>query len=221
MNQPISVLLVEDHTLMRLGLRISLEKAEDIRVVGEAGDGLEALAKVEALSPDVVVMDLGLPKMDGLEATARIRGQEGAPRVLVLTSYDDEHKVLAALRAGAEAYCLKDLSEERLAAAVRAVHQGTVWLDGAVARHVLDRRLDSGEAQLRVDAAQAGVLSEREQEVLQLLGEGLSNQEIAEKLIISLATVKTHVRHILQRLDVEDRAQAVIQALHRGLLKLG
>lgn len=221
MHARIRVLLVEDHALMRIGLKVSLEQSGEIEVIGEAGDGLEALELVEQLAPEVVIMDLGLPRMDGIEATRRIRARAAAPHVLVLTSHEDEDKVIAALRAGAEAYCLKDMSETRLVAAVRAVHQGTVWIEGSVAKAVLQPRLSAPAPGPVVTAAAAALLSDREREVLQLMAEGLSNQDIADRLIISMATVKTHVRHILQRLDAEDRAQAVIGALQRGLLSLG
>jgi len=236
---PIRVLLVEDHQLTRIGLKTVLERTADIHIAGEAENGEDAVRKVGELRPDVVLMDVGMPVMDGIEAVNRIREQYKDINIIMLTSHDNEQDILASLSAGASGYCLKDVEPERLYTAIRAVNGGDIWLDSTIAGRVMkiqQSRLmhQSSDVAYKADAATTGgapvrptqpslpalpdALSPRELEVLGLLVDGLSNQEIADKLVISLATAKTHVRNILNKLAVDDRTQAAVQAMRRGLV---
>lgn len=235
--QSVKVLLVEDHKLTRIGLKTVLERTSDIKVVGEAENGEEAVQKVRELMPDVVLMDVGMPVMDGIEAVKQIRGLFPEVNTIMLTSHDNEEDILASLSAGACGYCLKDVEPERLYTAIRAVKGGDIWLDSTIANRVMkiqQSRLsnqknesqsptsqspaqDSGRQETPM-APMPDALSPREMEVLGLLVDGLSNQEIADRLIISLATAKTHVRNILNKLAVDDRTQAAVHAMRRGLV---
>jgi DNA-binding NarL/FixJ family response regulator len=232
---PISVLLVEDHTLTRIGLKTVLARAQDLKVVAEAGNGEEAVKLAFELKPQVILMDVGMPVMDGIEATKKIREQAPDVNVIMLTSHDNDRDIFASLSAGAAGYCLKDVAPERLYAAIRCVNAGDVWLDSAIANKVIKKYSPlptmagqqlaepSGEIKTREyksepDSKLPEPLSPRELEVLNLVVEGLSNQEIANKLIISLATAKTHVRNILGKLAVDDRTQAAVSAMRRGLV---
>ncbi len=229
----IRVLLAEDHLLTRIGLKTVLEKTEDIRIVGEAENGEEAVRLVGELKPDVVLMDVGMPVMDGIEAAQRIKETYKDINIIMLTSHDNERDILASLSAGACGYCLKDVGPERLYTAIRSVNRGDIWLDSTVAGRVMKVYQGSmggshatAQQNNRTDYSSRGTplpplpdaLSPRELEVLALLVEGLSNQEIAEKLIISLATAKTHVRNILNKMAVDDRTQAAVHAMRRGLI---
>jgi DNA-binding NarL/FixJ family response regulator len=211
------VLVVDDQPLVRAGLRKVFEIDPAIAVVGEAGDGAAAVTAARALRPDVVVMDIRMPVMDGLEATRRLAGptSDGA-RILVLTTFDLDDYVFEALRAGASGFLLKDSPPEDLLAAVHTVASGEALLAPAVTRRVIERfaALPPGRADL---AARIRELTAREQDVLRLLGRGFTNAEIAEALVISDGTVKTHVAHVLAKLGLRDRVQAVIFAYESGL----
>jgi len=213
----ITVLLADDQALVRTGFRMILEIEPDLEVVGEAADGEEAVALAEELRPDVVVMDLNMPRMDGVEATRRI----GASRVLVVTTFDDDARLTGALRAGASGFLLKTAPAEQLVAAVRAVADG----QGALSHEVTERviagfaaggRHDDPAARARLDR-----LTERELEVLVLMARGLSNGEIAERLFVSTGTVKTHVAHVLAKLEARDRVAAVVVAYEGGAVAPG
>lgn len=228
-EQTIKVLLVEDHLLTRIGLKTVLERTPDIRIVGEAENGEEAVKMFEALKPDVVLMDVGMPIMDGIEAARKIRSQHNGANIIMLTSHDSEEDIFASLTAGVVGYCLKDVAPERLYTAIRSVNEGDVWLDSTIAQKVMKFYSGAQPASAQDHKAERSVassqlpnlpepLSQRELEVLTLLVEGLSNQEIADRLIISLATAKTHVRNILNKLAVDDRTQAAVQAMRRGLV---
>lgn len=216
----ISVLIADDQAIVREGLRVILDAQEDVRVVGEAGDGIEVLAGTREHRPDVVLMDIQMPRMDGIEATRRLmaRHDEGpAPRVLVLTTFGEDRFVFDALRAGASGFLLKDARRGQLLAAVRTVAAGDEIVDAAITRRLVEqvaklpRYVDGTPEAL-------GALSERELEVLRLVAAGLSNAEIAAQLVLAEATIKTHVASILRKLDVRDRVQLVIRAYETGFV---
>ena len=215
----IRVLVVDDVELVRTGLRMILGAEPDLDVVGTASDGVEAVSEVRRLRPDVVLMDIRMPGLDGLEATRRILS--GAipdpPRVLILTTYDLDRYVYAALTAGASGFLLKDVTPEHLVAAVRLTRAGDALLSPAITRRLVERFVahGSGTAALHRDLS---VLTPREREVLQALGGGLSNAELAALFRLSEATVKTHVARILAKLRLRDRAQAVVVAYETGLV---
>jgi DNA-binding NarL/FixJ family response regulator len=211
-----SVVLVDDQALVRDGLRLILELA-GIEVVGEAADGVEGVRLVEERRPDVVLMDLRMPRMDGVEATRRMVDAGCASRILVLTTFDGEEHTYQALRAGAVGYLLKDAGGQRLVEAVEAAAAGEMPLAPAVVARLVAAYVEQPRRPARA-ASRLDPLSERERDVLALVGAGRSNVEIADDLVISLATVKTHVRHILAKLDLRDRAQAIVLAHECGLV---
>lgn len=220
-NGKIRLLVVEDCQVARYGLRLTFEKAGDIEVIDEAEDGSSALEKCASLSPDIVLLDVGLPVMDGLEAAAKIKGTFEKTKIIMFTSHDSPDEVFVALSAGVEGYCLKNVSAEQLVRAVRAVNTGVMWLDAGVAKCVLkgldsSQRADQARRSRTDDLDSKFPLTPREMEVLELLVEGMSNQQIAEKLVVSAETVKTHVRHIMEKLAVADRTQAAVKALREG-----
>lgn len=219
------VLIVEDHQMTLVGLKMLLEKDNGIEVVGEAGNGLEAVTLASSTQPEIILMDIGLPEMDGVEATQKIKQNHPGIRIIMLTSKDNEQDVFASLSAGADAYCMKGISIEALTAAIEAVKEGTAWLDPAVARMVLGRFQGSTpapEPQTSGIAVEVPVsigdcpLTSREMEVLKLIVDGLSNPEIADRLTITKATAKAHVHSILQKLCVDDRTQAAVLAMRQG-----
>lgn len=210
-DRPIRVLVVDDHGVVREGLRAYLELEPDLEVVGEARDGREAIRKALELQPDVVVMDLLMPVMDGVEATAGIKQRLPETHVIVLTSFVDDEKVVPAIKAGATSYLLKDVAAVDLARAIRGAHAGQAQLHPEVAR----RLMQQVTAPRPPDAA-AG-LTEREREVLRLVAQGRSNKEIARELVVSERTVKGHVSNILGKLGLQDRTQAALYAVRHGL----
>ena len=213
-----SVVIVDDQAMVRQGLRLILELA-GIEVLGEAEDGEHGVAVVRQLEPDVVLMDVRMPRVDGIEATRRIVAADLPTRVLVLTTFDLDAHVYDALRAGAAGFLLKDVTAERLVAAVEETAAGETPMASGVLRRVIDqfvRRLPDPALSGRLDD-----LSERETEVLALIGAGMSNPEIADHLFIPIATVKSHVRHILAKLDLRDRVQAVVLGYECGLVRPG
>ena len=216
------VLLVDDQPLLRTGFRMILEAEPDLVVVGEAGDGLQAVEQVRALQPDVVLMDIRMPGLGGIEATQRITAPaESAVKVLVLTTFDLDEYVVDALRAGASGFLLKDAPAHELVQALRVVAGGEAMLAPSVTRRLLDKyagRLPSGEEPVP-DALDT--LTDREVEVLRLVARGLSNAEIAAELFVSETTVKTHVGHVLNKLGLRDRVQAAVHAYESGLVRPG
>jgi two-component system, NarL family, response regulator LiaR len=275
---PIHVVLIEDHELTRVSMRLALQKLGGVNIIGEASDGNSGLELVKKLQPDVAIVDLGLPELDGIELTRRLKqshvrhpesplsegtnsdnrgdstgynySQNPVPKVLILTLRDNEQEVLAAFGAGADSYCMKDIAPETLKAAIQSTYEGQHWIDPAIAGVVLQQSrqlatLPNGvevksqkqmvhaslgsslnsntDADLRAEQAAAAIpsilsLSERELEVLQLIVEGLSNAAIAERLYITVGTVKTHVRNLLNKLCADDRTQAAVMALRSGLI---
>jgi DNA-binding NarL/FixJ family response regulator len=214
-----SVLLADDQELVRTGFRLILELA-GLTVAGEAADGAAAVELARALEPDVALMDVRMPRMDGIEATRRI-GQAGLPtKVLVLTTFDLDQHVYDALRAGASGFLLKDVERERLVEAVHTVAAGESLFAPTVVRRLVDHYVAHPPVELTHPPA-LDELSDRELEVLELIGRGRSNQEIAADLVISLATVKTHVRHVLGKLGLRDRVQAVVFAYEAGVVRTG
>jgi DNA-binding NarL/FixJ family response regulator len=217
----IRVLIADDHELVRDGLRAVLDAQEDIEVVGEAADGEEALARASELGPDVVLMDIRMPRLDGIEATRRlVAAGETAPRVLVLTTFDLDEYVFEALRSGAGGFMLKDARPAQLADAVRTVARGEALLAPTVTRRLIERYVRRRPADVTL-AARFQELTDRELEVLQLLTRGLSNAEIGARLFLSAATVKTHVTRLLAKLHVRDRVQAVVLAYEAGIVEPG
>lgn len=214
-DRPIRVLIADDHTVVRDGLAAILESRPEIDVVGQAANGIEAVEKAEQLHPDVILMDLRMPEMDGAEAMRRIREQDAEVRFLVLTTFDNDEYIFEAIQAGAKGYLLKDVSRQELFRAVIAVSKGESLIQPAVASRVLDRFV---ELSRRTGAGET--LSDREVEVLRLMAKGAANKEIAAELVISESTVKSHIANIFQKLDVNDRTEAVTKALQKGIIKL-
>jgi DNA-binding NarL/FixJ family response regulator len=218
----IRLLIVDDQELVRTGFRLFLETQDDLEVVGEAGDGQQAIERARELRPDVILMDIRMPRMDGVEATARLTsaGIEPPPRVLVLTTFDLDEYVFGALRAGAAGLLLKDAPRERLIEAIRVVHGGDALLSPSITRRLIENFA------ARTDPPQPppsllGQLTPREREVLALVARGLSNGEIAERLVITEATVKSHVGSLLMKLGLRDRVQAVVFAYEHGIIAAG
>jgi len=207
----IKVLLVDDHQVVRRGLRTFLEIQDDIEVVGEASDGAEGVARAEELQPDVILMDVKMPGMDGIDALRKLRALDNPARVLVVTSFTEQRTVVPALRAGAAGYVYKDVDPDALAGAIRSVYAGHILLQPEVADALLSQEeANSGQGR-------GGSLTEREREVLGLIADGRSNREIARALVLSEKTVKTHVSNILMKLDLADRTQAALWAVRNGV----
>ena len=218
----IRLLIVDDQELVRTGFRLFLETHDDLEVVGEAGDGAEAIERARELRPDVVLMDIRMPRMDGVEATARLTGAgiEPRPRVLVLTTFDLDEYVFGALRAGAAGFLLKDAPRERLLEAIRVVHGGDALLSPSITRRLVEdfaARTDP----LEPPAAVLALLTPRERQVLGLVARGHSNNEIAKRLVVTEATVKSHVGSVLMKLGLRDRVHAVVFAYEHGIVVAG
>jgi NarL family two-component system response regulator LiaR len=211
----IRVLIVDDHAFIRKGVRAFLDEIEDIEVVGEAGDGKEAVAQSEVLQPDVILMDLVMPHMDGVEAISQITAKQKKVRVIALTSFATDDKIFPAIKSGAMGYILKDSEPDELVEAIHKVYLGEPTLDPGIARKVLQEISRPSKGQPTPDP-----LTEREEEVLRLVAKGLSNQEIAKQLVIAEVTVRTHVSNILSKLHLANRVQATLYALREGFASL-
>lgn len=220
----INVLLVEDHELYRMGLSMLLDKADGISLVAEAADGLEGIKKARELSPNVILMDIGLPNIDGIEATQRIKDFNPDVKILIFTSRDSENDVFEAFKAGADGYIMKGATPEQTISAIKSVYEGVGWIDPAIARLVFSNlqrptAQDSSMSEpVKKSSNNSYGLTERELDVLELMVEGLSNPQIADKLIITRATAKAHVHSILQKLCVTSRTQATVTAMREGLV---
>jgi DNA-binding NarL/FixJ family response regulator len=217
---PLRVAIADDQALVRAGFRMILESEDDIDVVAEASDGEEAVAAVRRQRPDVVLMDIRMPKLDGLEATRRIIQGGGACRVVMLTTFDLDEYVYGALSAGASGFLLKDVSPEHLVAAIRLVAAGDALLAPSITRRLIERFVRRDTA-IATPSGELSTLTSREMEVLKLLARGRSNAELAVQLHLSEATVKTHVARILSKLGLRDRVQAVVFAYETGLVQPG
>jgi DNA-binding NarL/FixJ family response regulator len=214
----IRVLLVDDHPLMRAAFEMTLRAEPDIEVVGEAGNGAEAVERAHRLRPDVVLMDIRMPDMDGVEATRRLTAARGDLRVLILTTYDTDEYVIEALRAGASGFLLKDVRPDELVHAIRVVAAGDALLAPSLTRRLLDQfSRPTTPTSARPNAL--GELTEREIDVLTLVGKGLSNDEIARELFVAETTVRTHLRHVFDKLHLRDRVGAVVFAYDAGLVQ--
>ncbi|MGH8905155.1 MAG: response regulator [Egibacteraceae bacterium] len=219
----IRVLLVDDQALVRTGFRMILDRASDIDVVGEAGNGAEAIEFARDTQPDVILMDVRMPGVDGVEATRRIRAEAGedTPRILFLTTFDLDEYVYAGLRAGGSGFLLKDTLAPDLLSAIRVVAAGEAVVGPTVTRRLLERFVGADPDPTQHDPRVLDVLTDREREVLTLVARGLSNAEIAERLYLSNGTIKTHVSRILSKLGLRDRVQAVVLAYDTGLARTG
>ena len=214
------VILVEDHMLTRIGLKTALEDSGEIEIIGETEYGEVGVELAQKLNPDVILMDLGLPNMDGIEATKLIKQNDPEKKVIVLTSHRSEMEITGSLGAGADAYCLKDINPDRLISVIQTVYEGAAWLDPAVAKIVLKKfsqeNLINDDSEDMQEIKSKSPLTERELQILQFLADGSSNNEIAKELSLSQHTIKTHVGNILHKLSVDDRTQAVVKALREG-----
>lgn len=234
----IRIVLIEDHDLTRVGIRTALQQKEEIEVLGEASNAADGIKLLKMVQPDIAIVDIGLPDKDGIALTREIKATatgEDAIRVLILTLRDNREAVLAAFAAGADSYCMKDIKFDNLLEAVRVTYNGNAWIDPAIARIVLQQAQQNSPKQETVPSDRKNTppsqetgeneevidpytLTERELEVLQLIVEGCSNAVIAERLYITVGTVKTHVRNILNKLCADDRTQAAVRALRSGLV---
>lgn len=220
----INVLLVEDHELYRMGLSMLLSKDDSIKLLAEASDGLEGLRKAREFSPDVILMDIGLPNMDGIEATQRIKEFAPETKILIFTSRDSEHDIFESFKAGADGYIMKGASPEQTISAIKSVYEGVGWIDPAIAKIVFSNLKRPSESINNITATEVSKsnnsygLTERELDVLSLMVDGLSNPQIADKLVITRATAKAHVHNILQKLCVSTRTQATVTAMKEGLI---
>ena len=219
----INVLLVEDHELYRMGLSMLLDKAENINLVAEASDGIDGIKKARELSPDVILMDIGLPNIDGIEATQRIKDFNPEVKILIFTSRDSENDVFEAFKAGADGYVMKGATPEQTISAIKSVYEGVGWIDPAIAKLVFSNLQKPSLSAVSNPDTKKGLnnsygLTERELDVLGLMVEGYTNPEIADKLVIARATAKAHVHSILQKLCVTTRTQASYAAIKEGLV---
>ena len=218
----LGVLIADDQALVRAGFRMILEAEEDMEVVGEAANGREAIAEARRARPDVILMDVRMPEMDGIEATRRLLDSEdSASKVVMLTTFDMDEYVYDALRAGASGFLLKDVPPEQLVEGIRAVASGDALLAPSVTRRVIEEFVRRPPSSVRTLPPELGELTARELEVLKLIARGLSNAEIATELFVSETTVKTHVAHVLMKLTLRDRVQAVVLAYESGLVEPG
>ena len=220
----INVLLVEDHVLTRMGLSMLLSKTDGINLVSEATDGREGIKFAREFSPDVILMDIGLPNIDGIEATQRIKDFNPNVKILIFTSRDGQNDVFESFKAGADGYIMKGANEVQIVSAIKSVYEGVGWLDPAIAKMVFSslqnpaKMMVTEPIQQKSSKTNAYDLTERELDVLSAMVEGLTNPQIAEKLVISTATAKAHVHSILQKLCTTSRTQATVKALSEGLI---
>lgn len=214
----IKILLVEDHELTRKGIAYSLKTFSDIEIIGDVDNGKKAVDFISSKKPDVILMDIAMPVMNGIDATKKINESYPDIKIIMLTSINEKQSVLSAFHSGANAYCMKDIKSEELINIIKAVMTGAVWIDPNIARYVLDILQTTGIPAENKTPNNIFNLTAREREILKLIAEGRSNKDIAEKLVLSLHTVKNHVKNIIQKLAVDDRTQAAILALKENLI---
>lgn len=216
MNSPVRIVLADDHTVMRNGLRLLLERQPHLRVVGEAADGRQAVALSESANPDVVIMDIGMPNLNGIEAARQIVNRSPRTAIAILSMHSDESYVIRALKAGARAYLLKDSAEADLLAAVRALTEGKSFFSPAISKILVEDYMRQLESRGAEDTYE--LLTNREREILQLLAEGRTNKEVANMLNLSLYTVETHRTHILQKLNLHSVPELILYAVRKGII---
>lgn len=214
----IKILLVEDHELTRKGIAYSLKTFPDIEIIGDVDNGKKAVDFISSKKPDVILMDIAMPVMNGIDATKKINESYPDIKIIMLTSINEKQSVLSAFHSGANAYCMKDIKSEELINIIKAVMTGAVWIDPNIAKYVLDILQTTGIQEENKTPSNLFNLTAREREILKLIAEGRSNKDIAEKLVLSLHTVKNHVKNIIQKLAVDDRTQAAILALKENLI---
>ena len=220
MDDKIKVLLIEDHAMVRMGLEVCLSQSDKVELIGEAEDGLKGMDMAKRLLPDVILMDIGLPYVDGIEATKKLKEAGIKSKILIFTSRDNEDDIFASFAAGADGYIMKGASKDQTINAICAVNDGVAWLDPSIAKLVLGSiQKTTSPEEGKTIAKDVYDLTERELEVLELIVEGLTNPEIADRLIISRSTAKTHVHHILQKLCIADRTKVAVFAINKGLVK--
>lgn len=221
-NRTIKIAIAEDHEITRLGLKLALDQHPEFRVVAEAKDGEEGIKTALKVRPDVILMDLGMPGKDGIQATHEIKRQWPDAKIIILTSHEDSNDIFAALNAGAQGYCLKSVSESQLALAIQAVVNGAAWLDPCVSGRVLQAAQKgynpTQPSSTSSMSTEEWALSPREIDVLKLVIDGLTNREIGQRLGLSADTIKTHIHHIMQKMSVADRTQVAVKALRLGLI---
>ena len=219
MDKKIKIIIIEDHSLTRIGLKTAFEESSNIEVIGEAEYGENGVTLALELEPDLVVMDLGLPNMNGIDATLAIKSQKSHIKVLILTSHDSNKQVIGALGAGADGYCLKDITPKRLISVIEGIVEGGMWLDPGIAKTVLCKLIKENDTDNNKPINTVSPLTDREVEVLQLLADGLGTIEMAQELNLSQHTVKAHIGNVLQKLSVDDRTQAVVRAMREGWVR--
>jgi len=217
-TSPIRVFIIEDYALDRVGLVTLLKSDSQVAFVGETNNAKDGIAQVKALRPDVVLMDLGLPRMNGIEATRRLKAFDKQIKIIILTSHEDQTEVVAALMAEANAYCMKDIDTKRLLEVIKTVHEGAIWLDPAIAKVAMALLTQPNHDADNESSHLEPILSEREIKILHCLVEGKNNAEIAREIFVSIHTVKADVSHILQELAVHDRVQAAVKAVQEGIV---
>lgn len=218
LGQIITVVIAEDHEISRLGLKAMLQVSTNVSILAEVSTGLDAVRATQELSPMLILMDIGLPGIDGIEATKIIKDTNCETKVIMITSHEHDEAVLAALSAGADAYCLKGATGPQLANAITSVMEGAIWLDPGIAKQVVNALSRSSQSRTKPLSPTSFGLSDREMQVLNLLVDGMSNAQMAATMFLSQETVKTHMRHIMEKLQVSDRTQAAVKALSQGLV---
>lgn len=218
-QKKIKILIVDDSKLTRVGLKTTFKSMEDMEVIGEAENGQQGVEMTLSLKPDIILMDIGMPILDGIKATKELNAKNNPSKVIMLTSHDNEQDVFDAFTAGANSYCMKDIEPDMLATVIKSTHNGASWLDPRIAKIVLQNFGKTSTSAAKTASEEELSLTEREIDVLHLIARGYSNSEISKELCISMNTVKTHIRNIFHKLEVEDRTQAAMKAVKKEIIK--